>query len=377
MRATVLRDPTLVKAAGRFVWLEMDTERAGNAALAERFDIEVWPTFLVVDPATERPVLRWLGTATAPELVKLLADGRRALGEAGGDSAADLLARADRANGAGDAALAVRLFRLALEKGGPGWERRDRVLESLATALAAGGEARACAELAVREAGGMPRAQSFANVVAAGLACAEGAGSESWAAEARAALEPLAREAVALPGVLADDRAGLYEVLVEARGAAQDEAGARKVAEAWWEFLVEERARAKSPGARVMLDSWFVAAARALREPERGLPYLLASEREAPRDYNPPFRLAALYLDAGRYGEALEASARAVGLAYGPRKLSVMSQRAAILEAAGKRAEARRAVEEAIEFAGTLPSAQRDERTLERLEAKLAKLEER
>ena len=65
MRATVLRDPALVKMAGRFVWLEIDTEKEGNAAFLEKFPIEVWPTFLVIDPATEKPVLKWLGTATA------------------------------------------------------------------------------------------------------------------------------------------------------------------------------------------------------------------------------------------------------------------------------------------------------------------------
>ena len=50
MRATVLRDPALVKMAGRFVWLDIDTEKEGNAGFLEKFPIEVWPTFLVIDP---------------------------------------------------------------------------------------------------------------------------------------------------------------------------------------------------------------------------------------------------------------------------------------------------------------------------------------
>src|SRR5512137_1604427 len=56
MRATVLEDEALTKLAGRFVWLEIDTEKDVNAGFLERYPIQVWPTFLVVDPATERAV---------------------------------------------------------------------------------------------------------------------------------------------------------------------------------------------------------------------------------------------------------------------------------------------------------------------------------
>jgi hypothetical protein len=101
MRATVLRDPALVKMAGRFVWLEIDTEKEGNAAFLEKFSIEVWPTFLVIDPATEKPALKWLGTATAADLIRLLADGERAVKGAPGQGADALLAQADRENAAG------------------------------------------------------------------------------------------------------------------------------------------------------------------------------------------------------------------------------------------------------------------------------------
>src|SRR5512136_2633053 len=107
MRATVLKDPALVKLAGRFVWLEIDTEKEGNVPFLEKFPIEVWPTFLVVDPATERPALKWLGTATAADLSRLLADGERAVKGGTGESADALLAQADRENAAGRGAEAA------------------------------------------------------------------------------------------------------------------------------------------------------------------------------------------------------------------------------------------------------------------------------
>jgi hypothetical protein len=373
MRATVLRDPALVKMAGRFVWLEIDTEKEGNAGFLEKFPIEVWPTFLVIDPATERPVLKWMGTATAADLATLLGDGERAVKGAPGESADALLAQADRENGAGRTAEAVALWEKAIAKGGPAWPRRDRTLESLVSGLQASGQAQRCAEAGVADAPRMPRGQSFANVVALALTCANGSDAP-WAKEAAAKLDPLAAEAVKLPGVLADDRAGLYEQLVETRDKAGDARGARARAEEWWSFLVAERDAGKTPEARTMLDAWIVGAALALHDPARAVPLLEASEKAAPKDYNPPYRLALLYLELKKPELALSASDRALPLAYGPRKLRVLAQRASILEVKGDTAGARQALRDAIAYAGTLPKAQQNPRAVQRLEARLEKL---
>jgi tetratricopeptide (TPR) repeat protein len=373
MRATVLRDPALGKMAGRFVWLEIDTEKGGNAGFLERFPIEVWPTFLVIDPATERPVLRWQGTATAADLGSILIDGERALKGAPGESADALLAQADRENGAGRTAEAVLLWEKALAAGGPSWPRRERALESLVSGLLVTGASERCAGKAAEAAPGMARGQSFANVVAMGLTCANDADAP-WAKGAVARLEPLAAEAVKLSGVLADDRAGLYEQLVLARRKAGDEEGARARAEEWWAFLVAERASGKSADARTMLDSWIVGAALTLHDPARAVPLLQASEVAAPTDYNPPYRLAVLHFEAKNLDQALKASDRALRLAYGPRKVRVLAQRATILEAKGDPAGARAALQEAVAHAMTLPKAQQNPRLVERLEARIAKL---
>src|SRR5512137_590501 len=278
MRATVLRDPALVKMAGRFVWLEIDTEKEGNAGFLEAFPIEVWPTFLVIDPATEKPVLKWLGTATAADLATLLADGERAVKGGPGESADALLARADRENAAGKGTEAVALWEKALAAGGPSWARRARTLESLVIGLQSARQDRRCADVAIAEAPGMARGQSFANVVSVGLSCANGS-DEPWAREAAGRLEPLAIEAVKLPDVLADDRAGLYDALVTAREKAGDEKGARARAEEAWKFLLAERAAGKTPEARTMLDAWIVGVAMDLSDPARAIPLLQESEK--------------------------------------------------------------------------------------------------
>jgi len=66
MRAYVLTDAALTKQAGRFAWLTIDSEKSKNTAFVEKFPVDAWPMFLVIDPKTEKALLKWSGSATAP-----------------------------------------------------------------------------------------------------------------------------------------------------------------------------------------------------------------------------------------------------------------------------------------------------------------------
>jgi thiol:disulfide interchange protein len=79
MRAFVFSDPALAPEAARFVFLSVDTEKPGGADFEARYPLEVWPTLFVIDPDTERAVLRWPGSANASELHRILDDGVAAL----------------------------------------------------------------------------------------------------------------------------------------------------------------------------------------------------------------------------------------------------------------------------------------------------------
>src|SRR5712692_9978801 len=116
MRATVLKDPALVKHAGRFVWLSVDTERDRNETFIEKFPVDNWPTFYVVDASDETASLKWLGTATVPQLEKLFDDGEQAVRKGSGEDPERLLATADRAYATGQRAEAAKLYRAALQK---------------------------------------------------------------------------------------------------------------------------------------------------------------------------------------------------------------------------------------------------------------------
>ena len=76
MRAFVLSDRALAPLANDFVWLAIDTEKPENAAFVAKYTNRVYPTLWVIDAARDEAVMRWEGTATAPELVDLLSASR-------------------------------------------------------------------------------------------------------------------------------------------------------------------------------------------------------------------------------------------------------------------------------------------------------------
>src|SRR5690349_12798648 len=107
MRAFVFTDTTLTRRAGQFVWLEIDTEKARNAALRKKLDIPAIPTFFIVDPATERVALRWVGGFGVAQLDRLLDDGLLAVNGAGVGASLDstiVVADADYGKGRYDLA---------------------------------------------------------------------------------------------------------------------------------------------------------------------------------------------------------------------------------------------------------------------------------
>lgn len=377
MRAYVLADPALGAHAARFVWLSIDTEKAESAAFLERYPIEVWPTLLVIDPAAERAVLRWPGSATVPQLTRLLDDGERALasrddGPIERESPPIQLARADRLAGDRRTAEAATAYRAALAAAPA--DRRPRVVESLVLSLLAAHDYAACAQTAQVEAPALLRGPSFANIVASGLYCASAAPKEApFRAAALAALELLGAEALGLPGLLADDRSGLYEVLTDVRADAGDAPAAKALALRWLGFLEAEAAHAANVEERAAFDPHRVAAAIAAKEPLRAVAALQQTERDLPTDYNPPARLALLYREAGRLDDALAAIDRALARVYGPRTIRLLETKAGIQSARGEPAAARKTLEAALKTAEALPAAQRRDEIVARLRAALAR----
>ncbi len=378
MKAFVFADESLRAEAGRFVWLAVDTEKESNAPVVEKFPIDAWPTLLVVDPATERVALRWVGAATVPQLKRILDDGAAAVAGTAGKGAADAaFARAEGHYAAREFPAAAKAYREALAAAPAGWPGHFRAVESLLFALAKQGDCAGTLAVAREALPKLRQAPSAINIAYSGLGCAlELPETDATRKDTITLFETAAREILADPKVIAaaDDRSGLYAALLEARKTAKDEAGAKKAAAEWLAFLESEAGTAKAPEARTVFDSHLLSAAIETGEPGRAIPWLERSERDFPRDYNPPARLAVAYRELKRWDEALAATERALARAYGPRTLRILVNKADILAAKGDDAGARATLEKALATAKDLPAGQRSERTISALEKRIAGL---
>jgi thiol-disulfide isomerase/thioredoxin len=374
MRSYVFPDEAMRPLAGDFVWLALDTERPESAPFLERFKMQVWPTLWVIDPKTEIPLLKWLGSATAKELVGLLKDVLLELRDGtGGGEALVLLLRGQQASAASKREEAVREYRAALEAAPPHWNKRGPTVEALVAALSEGKLDAECAETALAEMPKLPPGTSLANVAIQGLDCARHS-PEGTAAKGGAKLLARAVEQIALDEsvpILADDRSGLFEAAVEAREEDLDEVGARALGARWADYLERQARAARDPAARAVFDAHRVLAYLALGDPGRSLPMLAESERDSPRDYNPPARMAKVYLELKRYDDGLAAIGRALALGYGPRKVRLLLLRADLLTAKGDEAGSRATLREAQAYVAALPEAERSPRDLSEIEKRM------
>jgi tetratricopeptide (TPR) repeat protein len=147
-----------------------------------------------------------------------------------------------------------------------------------------------------------------------------------------------------------------------------------RVARSWAAFLEDQAGRTPDPAARAVFDAHRLLAYLALGEPARALPMLAQSEHDFPADYNPPARLATALLQMKRYDDALAAVKRALDRAYGPRKLRLWSLEADVFEARKDRASARHALQQALDYAKTLPLIGSHTKLRDALQKRAAKL---
>jgi tetratricopeptide (TPR) repeat protein len=375
MRAFVFGDESLKEQAGRFVWLAIDTEKEINAKVQERFPIDAWPTLLVIDPKDERVALRWVGGATAPQLRRILEDGRLAvLGGAPGEGPEPAFARAERLYGQRSFAEAAKAYQESLKAAPPEWPRYSRAVESLLFALSSSNDCTTSLQIARAALPRLRGTPSALSVAGTGLECAmDLPKADAGRRDSMAFFEKAAREAIADPKLLAaaDDRSSLYADLVRARKDAKDEAGAKAGAAEWATFLEGEAAKAKTPEARAVFDAHRLSAYLELGEPQRAIPMLEASERDFPQDYNPPARLGLAYRELKRWDEALAATDRALARAYGPRKIRILLTRSDTLLGRGDQQGARATLAEALSAARALPPGQHSEPLIASVQKKL------
>jgi thioredoxin-like negative regulator of GroEL len=369
LRRYVLADPALTPFADRFVWLSIDTERPENQPFLARFPVAAWPTLWFIDPATERPLLRWPGSLEVGELRQLLDDAQLAHQGALGQGDAAALLQAEQQAASGKIPEAIQSFHTILARAPEGWERRGRAADGLVTALHGEQRHEECAAAARTELPRAGRGTSAANVALYGLLCARKVGRREGTEEALRALEAVIEDRGR--GLLPDDRSSLFEEALDTRKELGDQEGARRQAEAWLRYLEEQARQASDGEGRRVFDAHRMLAYLELGRLAEAQAMVEQSAREQPGDYNHPARLAKIHLTAGRVAEAEAAIDRSLTLAYGPRRLRLWDLKARIHEKQGDTAGARRALEQGVSEGEAMKLDGKQARPLEALRARL------
>jgi tetratricopeptide (TPR) repeat protein len=334
MRAFVLTDRSLARYAGRFVWLAIDIDNSANSAFLVKFPVTGTPTLMVIDPKSEALALRYLGSASVPQLELILRDGAGAV-------------RGKQISAGIDAeAQIVEL-------------RHSRDFER-------------CASRALELYPQFAGTASGASIADRGLTCAVRQSDPSKTA----ALAKAVRAEAENPknGLIDGDRAGLYLDLISELRRAKDEEGMRTLREQLAVFLEARAAAAKTPAQRAAFDHYRIRVYRELGQPEKSIPMLEQTERDFPTDYVPPLWISRVYQSMGKYDEALAASDRALARVSGAARVMVLDLRSDVYAAKGDREIAAQTLREAIALSESLPAGLHDAGTTTMLKKKLERM---
>lgn len=312
MKNFVLTDPELGKLADTHVWLALDYDLEKNAGFLQSYPVDVFPTFLVVDPAAQRVVSRWAGSGSVEEMLRFFAEaGQRDTSPLQAGRRAMALRKYEEAQALFTAALAserspglrTEILSAAIEAASrvdP--ERclalgRDHLLEIETTAP------------------GMDFVAMFAGCVA-GVKDAE----QKRALWSSIRDRLIAAQKAGLGRLSPDDRSTIYDTLTNAHRALGDAKAATGVVEAHLRELEAAAREAKTAEARATFDAYRLACYLDLKRYAEAEKMLTASEKALPSDFNPPWRLAVLYHAQGKSEAGLAAIERALTRGYGPRR---------------------------------------------------------
>jgi len=377
MRAFVFTDSSLARHAGQFVWLAVDIDDAANSAFLVKFPVTGTPTLMVIDPRTETVALRYLGSASVPQLVQLFRDGAGLVRGKQLSVADEALNRADRLENANQPAEAIKACEEAIAAAPKKWSRFGRAAETLIASLRHSRNYERCASRAVELYPRVTGTASGASVADRGLSCALRLADEQKSRpEVTAALTKAVRDEAENPknGLIDGDRAALYLSLIGERRRARDETGTRSQREELAAFLEQRVAAAKTPAQRASYDFYRARVYRDLGQPEKSIPMLEQTERDFPTDYVPPLSLSRAYSAMRKYDEALAASDRALARVSGAARTMVLDLRSDLYTARGDKALAAQTLREAIAFSESLPPGQHDQALIDDLKKKLEKM---
>lgn len=341
MRNYVLSDASLSPLAERVLLLSVDTDRPENAAFLERYSVSVWPTFFMIEPSNEKVLGVWQGSASVREFRQFVEEGLVEMEDARSAKAPEgsperALLEAKAAQAVGDHARAAQAFERAVNAADlakKNWPRRSEALSGLLFSLYRAKDWPRCARLGQQympEIQGAAAPADFASML---LACASKLpkGEEQDKARNAAVQRLLAIIKNPPADASADDRADALAMLAEVQKEGGELDASKKTNEARIALLEEAARSAKSPEIAATYDYARAGAYVALGRGEEAVKMLSEREAQKPDSYEPPARLAGVYMRLEKYPEALSAVDRAISRSYGPRKLQYLKMKADIL----------------------------------------------
>jgi tetratricopeptide (TPR) repeat protein len=378
MKSFVLPDPAIATFADRVVFAAIDSDRPDNAAFMDAYEVNVWPTLFVLDPAGEIVGL-WQGAASVAELRDFL-QGALDARDAGRDPSGPLAAmlEAKRAHGKGAWPLAASHYQRALERGGAGWPRRSEALAGLLFSEYRQKHWERCAQLGTKHAAEIEGAAVPTDFCHSVVGCAKQVLAAPVRDAARKACEDRLERHTANPprDASVDDRAdalSLYADLLRARG---DKTGARRAIERQLAILEAGAAAAPSPKEAATFDYARLNAYLSLGRGAEAVAMLEERTRQLPDGYEPHARLAQALIAIGRHREAVAPLERALALSYGPRRLGYLATKAQLMRTLKDRAGEKAALEALVESYDELdePLRKRHRETAEKARARLGEL---
>lgn len=353
MQTQIFPDPAFAPLADRFVWLALDTDREVNALPVAAYPPAAWPTFFVISPSGELQG-RFVGAGSIDQIREFLTEGEKAFldGEdlppdqplalvRAGDRAITTARSMPSAHPDRDRTLASAeaAYDQALAKAPADWPRRPDVLVSALGVRRARGAYQACVDFALAHVGETGRAASATDFLGGAMTCAEERAAEApdhakqLYAAAATRLEQVVADATA--PLSADDRSDAMMYLRQAYDALGRPADAQAMAERQRVLLDEAAAAADTPLAASTYNWPRAEVYVYLNRHAEILPALEKSAADLPKDYDPPYRLAWVHLQAKQYDQAQAWIEKAIALVYGPRKARAQQMLVDILQAKG------------------------------------------
>jgi len=333
MQNYVLTDPSLAALADRVVLVELDTDKPENAPFLEKYQVNVWPTFFVIEPNSGDATGLWPGSASATEFRGFIQDGLAAIEAKNADpnSPEALAATAKAKQAKGDYAGAAKAYEQVVAKAPADWPRRSEAIYGWVFSLQHADDDAACVTVGRKylpEVKGAAIPGDYAGTL---LDCA-GEAKEGEAKLAHAEAVARLKEFTANPpaDASADDRADAFNILSSALADEGDEAGAKAAQEQRLAVLEKAAAGIEDPLLAQTFDYQRAQAYVALDRGDEAVKMLEAREKELPNSYEPPARLASALSKMEKLPEALVAVDRAIAKSYGPRQLLYVKQKADI-----------------------------------------------